>query len=109
MGVRYYGYMKNTGHVQIRSKLVSQLLGLLGGFEEKPFGTNDAGALRYELLRVRGRMAYLEPITLSGDRSAIVEFKKLIVVEKELTNEMENLTKLRMRARSATRLLLPVL
>lgn len=113
LGDRYYEYMKNTvqaqGQIVNRPKLISQLLGVLDLFEAKGHVFPQVGAMKYVLLRVRGRMAHLQPITETGDAKAIAEYTQLVKMEKEMKDRLNNLEYLRKKSRGATRVLLPVL
>jgi len=77
--------MKNTVQTQTRSNLVGQLLGGL----EQGITRREAGALRYRLLKVRGQMAHLQPITETGDAKAIADYRHACQVEKDLSEKFE--------------------
>jgi len=93
--------MKSAANKVTRASLVSRLFG--------PLQAPEVGQLRYDLLRIRGRIAYLEPIVETGDRNARAELNSLMVQETILNNEMEKITQLRLKAAGRSRMLFPVL
>lgn len=110
---RYDVFMKNTvqtqGGRETRATLIGQLLGGLEKATNRNQVAAEAGAIRYRLLQVRGRMAYLQPITETGDVAAMNEYRTQCQMEKVLTAKLESTMRKRMKDFGITRMLMPVL